>query len=100
MGILRAVGLLPVQLFKISALESVLMGLISGFLSLPLGALLAYILVFIINKRSFGWTMQFSLEPGILLEALLLAVVASVLAGLYPGYIISKISPSVALREE
>jgi len=100
MGVLRAVGLLPVQLFKISTLESVFMGLISGFLSLPLGALLAYILVFIINKRSFGWTMQLSLEPGILLEALLLAVVASVLAGIYPGIPISKISPSVALREE
>lgn len=100
MGVLRAVGLLPSQLFKISTLQSILMGLISGFLSLPLGALLAYILVFIINKRSFGWTMQFTLEPGILIEALILAVVASVLAGIYPGYIISKISPSVALREE
>jgi putative ABC transport system permease protein len=100
MGVLRAVGFLPSQLFKISTLQSILMGLISGLLSLPLGALLAYILVFIINKRSFGWTMQLSLEPGVLVEAMILAIVAAVLAGIYPGYIISKISPSAALREE
>ena len=76
------------------------MGIISGLLALPLGALLAYILVFIINKRSFGWTMQLALEAGTLAEALLLSVLAAVLAGLYPGYRISKISPSTALREE
>jgi putative ABC transport system permease protein len=99
-GVLRALGLLPSQLFRISSLQSVLIGLISGLLALPLGALLAYILVFIINKRSFGWTMQLSLEPGIMYEAMILAVVAAVLAGLYPGYRISKISPSAALREE
>ena len=97
MGVLRAVGFLPSQLFKISTLQSILMGLISGLLSLPLGALLAYILVFIINKRSFGWTMQLSLEPGVLAEAMVLAIVAAVLAGIYPGYVISKISPSAAL---
>lgn len=100
MGVLRAVGLLPTQLFKISTLQSVLMGIISGLLALPLGALLAYILVFIINKRSFGWTMQLSLEAAVLYEALILSVVAAVLAGLYPGYRIAKISPSTALREE
>ncbi|MFA5010748.1 MAG: FtsX-like permease family protein [Ignavibacteria bacterium] len=100
MGVLRAVGLLPFQLFKISTLQSILMGIISGLLALPLGALLAYILVFIINKRSFGWTMQLSLEVGVLIEALILSVAAAVLAGLYPGFRISKISPSAALREE
>ncbi len=100
MGVLRAVGLLPSQLFKISTLQSILMGIISGLLALPLGALLAYILVFIINKRSFGWTMQLSLETAVLYEALILSVVAAVLAGLYPGYRIAKISPSAALREE
>jgi len=100
MGVLRAIGLLPSQLFKISTLQSVLMGIISGLLALPLGALLAYILVFIINKRSFGWTMQLSLETNILFEALALAIIASVLAGIYPGIKISKISPSAALREE
>ncbi len=100
MGVLRAVGLLPGQLFKVSTLQSILMGVISGIMALPLGSLLAYILVFIINKRSFGWTMQLDIELMTLAEALVLAVVAAVLAGLYPGARISKISPSAALREE
>ena len=39
-----------------------------------LGYALAYVLVFVINKRSFGWTLQLSVSPEILLQALALAV--------------------------
>ena len=100
LGILRAIGLLPSQLFKIVTIQSTLIGLIAGVLALPLGNLLAAILVFIINKRSFGWTMQFQVVPSIIIEALLLALLASIIAGIYPGYKMSKTSPAVALREE
>ena len=76
------------------------MGITAGILALPLGNLLAAILVYIINKRSFGWTMQFSAVPSIMTEALILAIVAAVLAGIYPGIRMSKTSPANALREE
>jgi putative ABC transport system permease protein len=99
-GILRANGFLPAQLFKMITLQTFLMGLTAGLLALPLGKVLAAILVYIINKRSFGWTMQFEIIPSIMLEALVFAVVAAVLAGLYPGYKMSKSSPALALREE
>ena len=62
--------------------------------------MLAAILVYIINKRSFGWTMQFEIIPSIMLEALILSIIASVLAGIYPGIKMSKSSPALALREE
>jgi putative ABC transport system permease protein len=100
LGILRANGLLPSQLFKMVNLQTLLMGLTAGLLALPLGNILAAILVYIINKRSFGWTMQFEMIPAMMLEALLLAVLAALLAGIYPGYIMSKSSPALALREE
>ena len=99
-GIMRANGLLPMQLFGIINLQTFFMGLISGLIALPLGNLLAAILVFIINKRSFGWTMQFDIVPSIILESFLLAIFASVLAGLYPAYKMSKSSPALALKEE
>lgn len=100
LGILRANGLLPGQLFKIVNLQTLLMGLTAGVLALPLGNILAAILVFIINKRSFGWTMQFEIIPSIMIEAILLSILAAVLAGIYPGYRMSKSSPANALREE
>ncbi len=100
LGILRANGLLPSQLFKMVTLQTFLMGITAGVLALPLGNLLAAILVFIINKRSFGWTMQFNIVPSIMLEALLLSVFAALLAGINPGYMMSRTSPVNALREE
>ena len=100
LGILRANGLLPLQLFKIVNLQTLLIGLTAGLLALPLGNILAAILVYIINKRSFGWTMQFELIPSIMLEALILSLVAALLAGIYPGYKMSRSSPALALREE
>ena len=100
LGILRANGLLPGQLFKIVNLQTLLMGLTAGVLALPLGNILAWILVYIINKRSFGWTMQFEFLPSIMMEAMALSIVAAILAGIYPGYKMSKTSPANALREE
>jgi putative ABC transport system permease protein len=100
LGILRANGLLPGQVFRIVSLQTLLMGLTAGILSIPLGKILAAILVFIINKRSFGWTMQFDIVPSIMLEALVISILAALLAGLYPGYKMSKSSPALALREE
>ena len=100
LGILRANGLLPGQLFKIVNLQTLLMGFTAGVLALPLGNILAWILVYIINKRSFGWTMQFEFLPSIMLEAMALSIVAAIFAGIYPGYKMSKTSPANALREE
>lgn len=100
LGILRANGLLPSQLFLMVNLQTLLMGLIAGLTALPLGNILAAILIYIINKRSFGWTMQFEILPGILAEALLLSLAAALLAGIYPAYKMSKTSPANALREE
>ena len=100
LGILRANGFLPAQLFKIINLQTVLMGITAGLLALPLGNILAAILVFIINKRSFGWTMQFDILPSIMIEAVIVSLIAAFLAGVYPGYIMSRTSPINALREE
>jgi len=100
LGILRANGLLPSQLFKIVNLQTLLMGFTAGVLALPLGNILAAILVYIINKRSFGWTMQFEILPSIMIEAMIVSLAAALLAGIYPGYKMSKTSPANALREE
>jgi putative ABC transport system permease protein len=100
LGILRANGFLPIQIFKMINLQTLLMGIITAFLALPLGNILAAILVFIINKRSFGWTMQFEILPSVMLEGALLAILTALIAGIYPGYKMARTSPALALREE
>ena len=39
-------------------------------------------------------------SPGVLLQALLLALAAALLAGIYPAFKMSRTSPALALREE
>ncbi len=100
LGMLRANGLTPGQLWGIVLGQTSLMGLTAGLLAAPLGLALAVVLVFVINKRSFGWTLELSLSPALFAQALAVALVAAVLAGVYPAFKMSRTSPALALREE
>jgi putative ABC transport system permease protein len=76
------------------------MGLLAGTCSMPLGYGLAWVLVHVINVRSFGWTLQIALEPRFFVQSLLVAVGAAVLAGLYPALRLGRMNISEALRQE
>lgn len=49
----------------------------AGILSLPLGVIISYVLVYVINLRSFGWTLEFLVSPSLLFQAFGLAVLAA-----------------------
>lgn len=98
-AVLRANGLTPRQVWGLTSLQTGLMGFSAGILALPLGIMLALILIYVINQRSFGWSMQLSLEPAMLFQAVALAVVAALLAGLYPAFRMARVIPLHALRE-
>jgi putative ABC transport system permease protein len=76
------------------------MGLVAGLLAVPAGLLLAVVMIFVVNKRSFGWTLQLELGPEILVQAVLLALIGALLAGVYPSWRMSRTPPALALREE
>jgi putative ABC transport system permease protein len=61
---------------------------------------LAAIMIFVVNRRSFGWTVEMETAPGVLVEAVLLALGAALLAGLYPAFRTARTSPARALRDE
>lgn len=100
LGVMRANGLTPRQLWGLVISQTGLIGLTAGLLAIPTGVALATVLVFVINKRSFGWTLLFQLDAGLFGQALLLAVAAAVLAGVYPAWRMSQTPPALALREE
>ncbi len=100
LAILRACGLTPRQLWQLVTAETGLMGFCSGLLAWPLGIGMGLALILVINRRSFGWTLQVSVDPSILLHGLALAMLAALLAGLYPAFKMARTSPALALREE
>ncbi|MCC9076815.1 FtsX-like permease family protein [Litorilinea aerophila] len=99
-GVLRATGMTRRQLWRLSLLETGLLGASAGLLALPTGLLLAAILIYIINVRSFGWTLAMQVQPWELVRALGVALVAALLAGLYPAWRMGQARPAEALRSE
>jgi putative ABC transport system permease protein len=100
LAVLRANGMTPGQLWNYVISQTGIMGIMAGILSVPLGILMAYILVYVINLRSFGWTLQFMIDPQVLLQAVGLAIVAALLAGLYPSRKMAQANPADALRND
>lgn len=100
LGVFRAIGMTTRQLWKLMFIETGLMGGMAGLMALPTGCILAWILVRIINVRSFGWTLQMHFESAHFLRALLVAVVAALAAGMYPAWRLGRMTIRTAIREE
>lgn len=99
-GILRSIGLTVRQLWGLIMIETGLMGGVAGLLALPTGYALAVILIYIINRRSFGWTLQMQVDALPFIQALVVAVAAALLAGIYPAIKMSRMVTSEAMRSE
>ncbi len=100
MGTLRALGFTPYQIWGLITAQTGIIGLLSGIFALPVGLILAMGLVFVVNQRSFGWSMDMQVFPLVLVEAVVLSVGAALLAGVYPAIKMAASSPAEALREE
>ncbi len=100
LGTLRATGMTREQLWLLTLVETGLMGATAGLLAMPVGYVLAWILIYVINVRSFGWTLNMQLEPAYFLQALAVAVIAALLAGIYPAIRLSNMEIATAVREE
>ncbi len=99
-GVLRAGGMTPGQARQLVVVQTGMMGLVAGVLSLPVGLLLAWLMIHVINLRAFGWTLTMQVEPWLLVQALVVSIGAAVVAGLYPAWKLGSTSPALALREE
>ena len=97
-GLLRAMGFRRREINYQILTESLSMGLISWMLSIPLGVGLTYIMVYIINFRAFGWTLQMKIDPHLFFQTFLIALGASVLSTFYPAWKIIQLKPMKALR--
>ncbi|MBV9404188.1 MAG: FtsX-like permease family protein [Acidobacteriaceae bacterium] len=99
-GLLRLLGSAQQQVRRIILCEAGLLGLMANGIGLVLGTLLSLILIFVINKQSFGWTIQFYWPLALLVFALTAVFIATVVAGLYPALIATRANPIEVIHEE
>lgn len=99
-GIYRALGFSTPQVAGMTLMEGLGMGWVSFLLSIPVGTALAFILIKVINLRSFHWTIFFypSWDPYLLAAAT--ATLASLGAAAYPIWKVCRTYPQMQIREE
>ena len=100
LGLLRFLGAATGQVRKLILVEAGLLGLLANFAGMALGFALSLVLIYVINKQSFGWTIRFHWPVQILLGALTIVYVATVLAGLYPARVAVHLNPLEVVHEE
>jgi len=99
-GIYRALGFSARQVAGMTLMEGLGMGLVSLLLSTGLGTALAFLLIRVINLRSFNWTIFYfpSWDPYLL--AVVTAILASLGAAAYPIWKVYRTYPQIQIREE
>ncbi|MCW5982754.1 MAG: ABC transporter permease [Bryobacteraceae bacterium] len=100
MGVLRFLGAATGQIRRLVLFEAALLGLAANLIGLAQGALLSLILIFVINKQSFGWTIQFHWPVALLAGGLSLIYAATLAAALYPARVAVRLNPIEAVREQ
>ncbi len=100
LAVLRALGWTPAQVRRLVITQTGLLGAAAGLLAAPLGMILAWFLVQVINMRAFGWSMGFHPDPATLGQGLVLAIAAALLGGIYPAWRSGQRQPARDLREE
>jgi putative ABC transport system permease protein len=99
-AVLRALGLTRARIAALIGGESLLMGLLAAAVAMPVGILMAWVLIQSVQRRAFGWTMPFSVDAGLLLQTLLVGLLAAGLAAIYPAWRSAHRDPAPQLRED
>jgi len=99
-GLIRYLGADNRQIRRMVLTEAGLVGLLAAGLGLMLGAALSLELIYVINKQSFGWTIQFHPPLVLLAGALLLVWIFTIAAGVYPARFAARLQPAEAVHEE
>lgn len=84
-AVLRAIGASGPQVCKLVLWEAAYLGAFGAALGIVGGVLLSILLIEVVNKQSFGWTIQYVASPWPIVQAVGLAIGAAVLAGLLPA---------------
>ncbi len=93
-----ALGLTRRQLAGLELLRAVALAAVTGLLAVPLGLVLAWVLLVIVNVEAFGWRLPMFLFPLEYLRLGALTLVAALLAAAWPALRLSRTPPDRLLR--
>jgi putative ABC transport system permease protein len=99
-AILRAIGASVQQIEKILLVQAGTLGLLGNVLGLAVGFLLSLLLIHVINKQSFGWTVQLNLPVAFLLQSFCLIFAVSIASGWLPARTAGRDVSGEAVRVE
>jgi putative ABC transport system permease protein len=99
-AIMRATGMTRRELTRLVLTQTSIIGLSAGVIAIPLGLVMADLLIQVVNLRSFGWTMEMRIPPETLISGVVLAWFAALLAGVYPATRAANTDPVQGLRSE
>ena len=97
---LRLVGADIGQIRRMIVMEAGMLGAVSQALGLVAGLALSVVLIYVINVQSFGWTIQFHVPVAFLLQAMLVVLIATTLAGVYPARLAAGFRPADEISTE
>jgi putative ABC transport system permease protein len=98
-SILRCLGVSGKELIALGGLQLFVFGLISAVIAVPLGMALATLIVDIVIKQSFGWSLELKINPAEYGETLAWAMLAIMLAGALPVLRMVRNTPMKSLRD-
>jgi putative ABC transport system permease protein len=95
---LWAIGITRRRLAAIELMKTMSVALITALLALPLGLLVAWCLIAIVNVKAFGWRLPFHIFPLHLIELLAVAMLAALLAALLPVLKLARMQPAALVK--
>ncbi|OAN17736.1 ABC transporter permease [Photobacterium jeanii] len=98
-ALLRCMGMTGRELAMLGGGQLFIIGLLTALMALPLGLVLAQLLIDVVLKYSFGWTMELYFFPSQYLVSLSAALVVLLAAGAWPVWRLVKRSAITSLRE-
>ena len=99
-ALLRATGVPIRSMRSMLYCQNGVISIITLSLALPLGLLIATLLIEIINVRSFGWSMALSVVPTALFTPVVLAMALTAVASVYPVENASRTPPARHLNDD
>jgi len=95
---LWAMGVTRTRLAALELLKTMSVALITALIALPLGLLVAWCLIAIVNVKAFGWRLPFHVFPLQLVKLVVVAMAASLLASLLPVLRLARMQPASLVR--
>jgi putative ABC transport system permease protein len=95
---LWAIGITRRRLASIELLKTMSVALITTLLALPLGLLVAWCLIAVVNVKAFGWRLPFHVFPLQLIELVTIAMLAALAAALLPALKLARMQPASLIK--